>query len=114
MKINHIDGEVTDTDKLSDIQALILEKSEELRVLCCNEKIQMLLLVDIKKSVMVDDKKFACVSSFWNIKTKEWDNNPEKEFPRAYQKFFYIVNEFIRSLSNGRLHISNIEENGEK
>ena len=113
MKLNHVDGEVTDTDKLPDIQALILEKAEELRVLCCNERIQLLLLVDIKHPEIIEDKKFACVSSFWNIKTKEWDSNPEKEFPMAIDKFFIIVNKFIHTFSKGTLHITRTDDTKE-
>jgi hypothetical protein len=43
MIINHPDGKVTDTNKLNDISALIMEKSKELCDLCIKYKIPLFL-----------------------------------------------------------------------
>lgn len=48
MKIQQLNGNVIDTDKLSDVDAMILEKSEELYWLCSKYKRQMFLVVNGK------------------------------------------------------------------
>lgn len=59
MKIEHINSEVTDTDKLPDIDAQILELSEQLRQICEANHRPVILLVD--------PSGYSKYSSFWNV-----------------------------------------------
>jgi hypothetical protein len=60
MKIEHTDSSKTDTDKLPDIDAQVLELSEQLRQLCENNHRPFAMVI----SHGGNDKFYA----FWNIK----------------------------------------------
>ena len=55
MKIKHISGEEVDTDKLPDMEAMVIEKVEEFRLFCLDNKIPFLLFVDPKGTAKVGD-----------------------------------------------------------
>ena len=61
MIIKHVDGTEVDTDKLPDIDAQILEKTEELRKLC--ESANRIFLLQI------DTKGGQRLATFWNYKS---------------------------------------------
>jgi hypothetical protein len=79
MIIKHIDGTEVDTDKLPDIDAQIIEKTEELRRLCESSNRIFLLHIDTR-----GNKK---LTSFWNLKN---GSNPNPE----------MMNESFRCLAN--------------
>lgn len=43
MKITHVDGSVTDTDKMNDLSSQLLEKTKEFTDFMCSNKIPFLL-----------------------------------------------------------------------
>jgi len=57
MKITHKNGEVTDTDKLSDIDAMLIEKAKEIRDISKQSNRQLFLLTECTRNVGV----------FWNL-----------------------------------------------
>jgi hypothetical protein len=99
MKITHTDGKVTETDKLPDVDAMILEKSEEFRNLCLDTKRQFVLLVDYKGG---ENGKSL---SFWNLKMKDTDTENPESMNKAYNNFFDIINNFISGFTKGYLFL---------
>lgn len=96
MKITHITGDVVDTDKLNDIDAAILEKTEELRTFCTTANRPFLCFVDCKKPN-------ETLTTFWNFKT---DTNPSQEqINLAYEKIFKSINSYLHFVTDGRLGI---------
>lgn len=62
MKIEHINAECTDTDKLPDIDAQILEMSEQLRKLCEENQRPFAMIISPN-----GNERFL---AFWNIMGK--------------------------------------------
>lgn len=114
MIIEHVpigDGkENTDTDKLPDIQALILEKAEELRLLCTNSSRQCVIIVD---AVGYNDKGKA--THFWNLKTNDKDDFTDPIiYAKAFANLFTMINIFVSTMSNGSYGVGQIVPNPEE
>ena len=111
MIIEHIPGSKkgkTDTDKLPDVEAMILEKSEELRQLCLNAKRQCVILVDAKGNENGD------AMHFWNMKMKDdLDWNDKDSVNKVYSNLLTMVNTFVGAISQGDLEIHRKEKIGE-
>ena len=71
MIITHTDGVEVDTDKLPDIDAQILEKTEELRKLCESTNRLFLLHVDVRGNKQM--------TVFWNYKNGPVNEETMKE-----------------------------------
>lgn len=103
MIIKHQTGEI-DTNKLSDITAMILEKSEELRKLCIDNKRQCAILVDASGT---RNGKFTC---HWNL-VESANANISDDYKlvddvesRNYIAHFYAgIDEFIRTISKDQV-----------
>ena len=101
----------TDTNKLPDVEAMIMEKSEELRELCFNACRQMLLVVDAKG----EQKGGGC--QFWNMKTPPIKDVPDgekmvndtEEKNRAYQNILSMADQFVGSLTQGKVRVLSVE-----
>jgi hypothetical protein len=112
MKIEHVphsEKHVTDTDKLADVEAMILEKAEELRKLCFETSRQAIILVDAKG--MENGGGYQ----FWNMKLKSPElkdvkdgeqiksNTDEKN--RAYDNILQMANQFTMTLTSGQVGV---------
>lgn len=94
MEINHTTGHVTNTDQLSDVDSMILEKAEELRKLCLDSKKQCNLMVDIGPSF---DKPKPY--SFWSIPCGNKDMEVTTDKSDCYGRFYYLTDYHLRSIS---------------
>lgn len=116
MIIKHVpeaDHPETNTDNLPDVEAMILEKSEELRKLCFDTSRQMILIVDAKGSE--DGLGFQ----FWNmkLKSKEQRDIPDGERikndsegkNRAYQNILSMADQFVATLTQGKVRVLSAE-----
>jgi len=108
MKINHSPGskvETTDTNKLPDIDALILEKSEELKQLCSDSRRQCLVIVDAKGAE--DGSSY----SFWNLQMQNGDpRNNEDDLKYAADNLLICVDKFVKSMTGGQVGLKSVYE----
>lgn len=112
MKIEHVphsNQEVTDTDKLSDIEAMILEKSEELRKLCFDTSRQAVIIVDAKGMVNGGGYQFwnmkIPIKEFSEIKDGEQIKSDSEEKKRAFDNILQMMNQFCMSLTGGQVGV---------
>ncbi len=101
MKIKHISGEELDTDKLPDVEAMAIEKVEEFRQFCLDNKVPFTLFVNPKGD---NDHYLA----FWNFANRE--NGYSRETVESAVKvkvevrpILRIINNFIYDLSGGQV-----------
>lgn len=102
---------VTDTDKLPDVEAMIMEQAEALRQLCFNACRQMILVVDAKG----EGTGNGC--QFWNLKMPEMEgvvdgekiSNNTEDRNKAYQNIFTMAHQFVMNLSQGKIGVVNLE-----
>ena len=93
MIIKHIDGTEVDTDKLPDIDAQILEKTEELRRLCESANRIFLLQIDTKGKQQL--------TSFWNLKS---DSNTNDEMAsKSFAKLAKAAHSYFMMCSSGTI-----------
>jgi hypothetical protein len=95
MIIKHIDGSEVDTDKLSDIDAQILEKTEELRKLCVSANRIFLLQIPIKENQKL--------TSFWNLKSDL--NVNSVMITISIQKLANATHSYFMMCSNGDIGV---------
>ena len=95
MIIKHIDGSEVDTDKLSDIDAQILEKTEELRKLCESANRIFLLQIDTKGNQRL--------TSFWNYKSTPEIN--KEMLSMAFAKIANATHSYFMMCSNGDIGV---------
>lgn len=102
MKIKHINGEEIDTDKLPDMEAMAIEKVEEFRIFCTENKVPFLLFIDPKGSA-----KAADLVSFWNY------SNRSKEYKVGDKidilPMLACINSYVMHLTDGELGLRNLE-----
>jgi hypothetical protein len=107
MIIKHlpVDGNIpkeTNTNVLPDIDAMILEKCEELRKLCFDVNRQCVILVDAKGA------KDGTTTSFWNMKMSSEDDFKDTHvLNKCYSNLCSMLQQFIHNISFGSLRISN-------
>ena len=93
MIIKHTDGVEVDTEKLPDIDALILERAEELRKLCESANRIFLLQIDTRGNQRL--------TSFWNLKS-----GPDIHDAMASESFSKIakgIHNYFMNSTNGNL-----------
>jgi len=104
MLIKHVPGlsssEVTDTDKLSDIEAMIMEKSEELRKLCFDSHRQCFILVDPK------GLQNGLAASFWNFRIKDVNLEDDEQRNKDFNNMLSCINQSVLFLSGGKYNIT--------
>jgi hypothetical protein len=101
MIIEHVmNAGVTDTDKLSDVEAMIMEKSEELRKLCFDSHRQCLILVDPKGA------QIGSVASFWNFRTTPEKTEDDEQRNKDFQNLMSCINVFVLQVTGGMYNIS--------
>lgn len=117
MIIEHVPGShvnATDTDKLPDVEAMILEKAEELRKLCFDTSRQVVIIVDAKG---IEDGGGI---HFWSFKLRsqkvqDTDTNSQplmdkEDIARSYQNLFRMINNFGGRMSNGHVGLKDIRD----
>lgn len=100
MEITHTTGEKINTDTLPDVEAMIMEKSEELRKLCADNHRHLLLIVDAKGTK-------SRMTHFWSMKTKE--EMTAKEYSESYNVFFDSINNFVKIFSRNTIALARVE-----
>lgn len=114
MELKHITGQIEETDKLPDITAMILEKSEELRKLCSDTGRKCLILADAHGR---DD---GTATSFWSFMSKNFNATPVDSpgpilIPMIeVQKFMCSIDSFVNGISNGQYRVLHVVNSGEE
>jgi hypothetical protein len=103
MKIKHINGLEVDTDKLPDMEAMAIEKVEEFRLFCLDNKIPFLLFVDPKGTAKVGD-----FLSFWNYSNRSIEYK-QGDAINMYP-IFVCIDSYIRHVSNNQIAIKDISQ----
>lgn len=101
MKIDHVDGSATDTDKLDDVSAYILEIVEELRKFCHDNRRQCVLLVETAPK-----NGMGKSAGFWNMTLPDTDQKDQESVTQAYRSLIDITNTFVTNISHGQLIIA--------
>lgn len=97
MKIEHINSETTDTDKLPDIDAQILEMSEQLRKLCEENQRPFVMVISPN-----GNERFL---AFWNIKGRT--NFNEKGIDIG--PMLGCLNNIVEKMTNGGVSLKTNE-----
>ncbi len=98
MKIENIDKTITDTDELSDVDALLLEKGNELRELCYKYDRQLLCIVE---------RQNTAPHLFFHMMRETARSDPKK-WTEKVNSFFDKINGVVYNLSNGRLGLGHL------
>jgi len=106
MKIKHITGEILDTDTLPDVEAMVLEKVEEFRKFCFDNKVPFVIFIDPKG---LDESNHI---SFWNFanRVNNYTGNSEGAKPVNFTHVLKSINSFVYGVSNGRVCLAKIPE----
>lgn len=102
MKITHIDGTQVDTDILPDTEAIVLEKVEEFRKFCLENKVPFLMFIN---SQGLEETDYI---SFWSFANRV--NNYEGDGKTTVAVNIYpilnVMNSFITRSTNGNYFIA--------
>lgn len=107
MIIKHVTDAVTDTDKLSDVDSMILEKSEELRKLCYDTARPCVILVstsEVKEGKLYQFFNFRRDASSIEAQTSTETESGLKDFNRV----LYMVNKFVTSITQDNCAVMNV------
>lgn len=91
MKLKHVDGMEVDTDKLKDIDALLLEKAEELR--------QIASKANRVCYIAIDGNGDGGLTNFWNLKSKDKPNS--EDYYESINSLFRIMHRFVDASTRG-------------
>ena len=104
MKIKHINGLEVDTDKLPDMEAMVLEKVEQFRQFCLDNKVPFIIFIDPKG---MESSPFI---SFWNfanrINNYEVGENEQKKVNML--PIWKALDNFIYHSSAGDLCVAQV------
>ncbi len=103
MKIKHTDNTITDTDKLNDLDSLLLEEIAKIHELFAKHKRQVMIVAEIHRNSAKNDYD-GC--SFFHIANEKND-----EYPKLCDKFLGRIDRFLKSFSNNQLFIAHINPN---
>jgi hypothetical protein len=102
MKITHIDGTQVDTDILPDTEAMVLEKVEEFRKFCLENKVPFLMFINPQG---LEETNYI---SFWSFANRV--NNYEGDGKTAVtvniNPILSVMNSFITRSTNGSYFIA--------
>lgn len=106
MIIKHVNNSETNTDKLDDISAIILEKAEELRKICDENCRPAIIIVDASY-------ERGKHSFFWSSRVAgaKPENNKE-DAHKCYSKIMSLVNTFVKRFSQGTCSIQRVSQEG--
>ena len=105
MKIKHISGEILDTDSLPDTEAMVLEKVEQFRQFCLDNKVPFIMFIDPKGT---ESNHYL---AFWNFANRV--NNYNQETVEKGEKrmvdlvpVLSVINNFVYGLSGGEVYLT--------
>ena len=84
MKVEYVNGKSVDTDKLPDVDALLLEGSKELHALFVKYNRQLFLVGEMKS---MEDKTASNGCVFFHVGNMNIEENPE-EFKKAIGMYY--------------------------
>lgn len=107
MKIKHISGEILDTDSLPDTEAMVLEKVEQFRQFCLDNKVPFLMFVDAKGS------EITSYLAFWNFANRANNYNQESVDTGEKHKvdlgsLLKVVDNFVYGISGGEVYLAQV------
>ena len=102
MKISHIDGSSTDTDTLPDTEAMVLEKVEEFRKFCLDNKVPFLMFVNPKG---LEDSDYL---AFWSFadRVNNYSGDGKKTVGINIVPILKTINSFVFNFSQGELYLA--------
>lgn len=100
MKIEHLNGEVTDTDKLPDADAEIMEKEVELREFLCKRGVPYLFVYELPVS-----KRFSGGHNLADAK-----GNSQENVKLVFGRLLHRTDGLIRWLTMGAFGIKKLDE----
>lgn len=101
MKIKHTTGETLDTDTLPDTEAMVLEKVEEFRRFCSDNKVPFLMFIDPKGTEI---KSIA----FWNFLSRVNDYQGKEQKLVNFLPMWKSIDNFVYHTSKGELRVVQI------
>jgi hypothetical protein len=104
MEITHANGKSVDTDKLPDVDALLMEGSKALHELFAKYNRQLFLIGEMKST---EDKSASNGCSFFHLCSKETSEDPEA-MQKAVGAYYGRIDGYIRGMSNHSLGIGRI------
>jgi len=107
MKITHIDGKQVDTDILPDTEAMVLEKVEEFRKFCLENKVPFLMFINPQG---LEETNHTC---FWNFanRVNHYEGDGKTMVKVNVRPFLGIMNTFLHSFTDGNYFIAAKYEN---
>ena len=107
MKIKHISGEILDTDSLPDTEAMVLEKVEQFRQFCLDNKVPFIMFIDPKGT---ESNPYL---AFWNFANRV--NNYNQDTVEAGEKhkvdlgsLLKVVDNFVYGISGGEVYLAQV------
>jgi len=104
MKVEHVTGATVDTDRLPDVDALLMEESKKLHEQFAKYNRQLFLVGEMKSTV---DKPASGGCSFFHVGAKGIQDDKEK-FKEAIGRYYGRIDGYIRAMSNHSLGIGRI------
>ena len=104
MKLEHVNGKSVETDKLPDVDALLMEESKKLHEQFAKYNRQLFLVGEMKS---MEDKTPSNGCVFFHVGEPGIDKNPEV-MQKAVGLYYGRIDGYIRSMSNHSLGIGRI------
>ena len=98
MKITHISGETLDTDALPDTEAMVIEKVEEFRRFCSDNKVPFLMFIDPKGA---ERDSIA----FWNFASRANNYEGKEQKLVNFLPMWKSIDNFVYHTSKGDLRL---------
>ena len=98
MKITHISGETLDTDTLPDTEAMVIEKVEEFRQFCSDNKVPFLMFIDPKGTEIES-------IAFWNFLSRVNDCQGKEQKLVNFLPMWKSIDNFVYHTSKGDLRV---------
>jgi len=102
MKITHIDGTQVDTDTLPDTEAMVLEKVEEFRKFCLENKVPFLMFINPQG---LEETNYIY---FWNFanRVNHYEGDGRTMLKVNIYPILNVMNGFITHSTNGGYFIA--------
>ena len=97
----HNDGTVVDTDKLNDVDALLLEECKKLHLLFVQYNRQLFLVGDMKNGISPETNKNGTI--FFHVCPP---TQSSEEISKNWHTYYWRINGFLDKITNGQLYIA--------
>jgi hypothetical protein len=104
MKLEHVSGASVETDKLPDVDALLMEASKGLHELFAKYNRQLFLVGEMKST---EDKPASNGCVFFHVGEMGLQDD-KKKFNEALGRYYGRIDGYIRAMSNHSLGIGRI------